>query len=194
MEDAKLRAGAIWALGGMGMLLKHKQDVDITGCQPRMRFFCSKSQPTSQRASKSRRLSIAAMGDLQMKEAVPIVKALLADNRKSESPGNFTCGVQLHWRLSRARMLLKSLATCSMKRPTDPVCFLGLLLMLLVRTQSRASIPILVQNRMRLGDNLSVDNAIERQRDVVFRHSEVPRGSNACVSNSSNPITLARET
>jgi len=84
-EDARLRADAIWVLGGLGMMLKHEKTWTQEDVSRECEFLLQTAADTSE-TLQVRRLSIAALGDLKMKEAVPVVKALLADKANFNRP------------------------------------------------------------------------------------------------------------
>ncbi len=84
-EDVQLRAGAIWAMGGMGMSLKHENTLTHEEVSRQCQFLLQVAADQSENL-QVRRGSIAVMRDLKMKEAVPIVKELLADSNNLNLP------------------------------------------------------------------------------------------------------------
>jgi len=115
------------------------------------------------------------MGDLKMKEAVPIVKVLLADKANLNRP-----------EIARsASIALAELEPNEAIQPvgqilsntTDPTVF-GSAAYALGRTKSRDAIPLLVENRLRLKDNLSVDNALETMSETILEILEQPSDPN----------------
>ena len=172
-EDARLRANAIWALSGIGMLLKHEKTWTQEDVSRECQFLLQTASDESENI-QVRRLSIAALGDLKMKEAVPVVKGLLADKENLNLP-----------EIARsASIALAELAPEEVIEPvgtvlaetTDPSVF-GSAAYALGRTKSREAIPLLVENRMRLKDNLSVDNAIEALSETVIEILKQPTDS-----------------
>jgi hypothetical protein len=163
-EDARLRADAIWVLGGMGMMLKHEKTWTQEDISRECEFLLQTAADTSE-TLQVRRMSIAALGDLKMKEAVPVVKALLADKANLNRP-----------EIARsASIALAELAPEEALEPigqvlsetTNPAVF-GSAAYALGRINSPNALPLLVRNRLRLGDNLSVDNAIEATSGTVI--------------------------
>ena len=183
-ENAQLRANAIWALSGMGMMLKHEKTWTQEDVSRECQFMLQTAADESENL-QVRRLSIAALGDLKMKEAVPILKALLtnkSDNvprtRTPMSIDNVDPNSPI---LRSASIALAQLAPEDAIEPvgkvlaetTDPSVF-GSAAYALGRTKSREAIPVLVENRLRLKDNLSVDNAIEATSETVIEILKQP--------------------
>ena len=173
-EDARLRADAIWAMGGIGMQLKHEKTLSDQNIFDECKFLLQTATDETENL-QVRRMSITAMGDLKMKEAVPIVKVLLADKANLNRP-----------EIARsASIALAELEPNEAIQPvgqilsntTDPTVF-GSAAYALGRTKSRDAIPLLVENRLRLKDNLSVDNALETMSETILEILEQPSDPN----------------
>lgn len=169
-EDAALRTDSIWALTGTAMMLVHdktwRHDDILRECIFLQRIAADESEDLD-----VRRLSIAALGSLSIRESVPLVLALLQDKANLKRP-----------EIARsASIALAELAPEEAVQPLgrilseteDPAIF-GSAAYALGRTNSRNGIPILVNNRLRLRDNLPVDNAIEAMSDALFAILETP--------------------
>lgn len=163
-EDARLRTGAIWTLSGMGMMLKHEKAWTQEDVSRECQFLLLMAADEIENL-QVRRLCIAALGDLKMKEAVPVIKELLADKANFNLP-----------EIARsASITLAELAPEEALEPVgkilsetaDPSVF-GSAAYALGRINSSEAIPLLVENRLRLKDNLSVDNAIEAMIETVI--------------------------
>lgn len=173
-EDARLRADAIWAMGGIGMQLKYDKTLVDKDISEECKFLLQTAADETENLHV-RRMSITAMGDLKMKEAVPIVKVLLADKANLNRP-----------EIARsASIALAELEPNEAIQPvgqilsntTDPTVF-GSAAYALGRTKSRDAIPLLVENRLRLKDNLSVDNALEAMSETILDILEQPSDPN----------------
>lgn len=169
-EDARLRADAVWAFGGMGMLLKHEKtwtQEDVSReCQ-----FLLKAAADEAEDTQVRRLSVAAMGDLKMKEAVPVVKALLA-NKENINRSEIARSASIALVELAPDEALEPVGKI-LSKTSDPSVF-GSAAYALGRTNSQQAIPLLVRNRLRLGDNLSVDNAIEATSGTLVMILKTP--------------------
>ena len=171
-EDVRLRTDAIWALAGTAMRLRQEntwsQEELVRSCA----FLMSTAAATNE-LPEVRRISIAALGDLGLQDAVPVIREIMRDPSTINSP-------------SLGRPAAIALAQLAPKEAVEPIAALmatttnaavfGSAAYALGTTQSTSAIPVLVQHRLRLGDNLSVDNAIEASRPVILamlqQHSE----------------------
>jgi HEAT repeat protein len=158
----------------MGMMLKHEKTWTQEDVSRECEFLLQTAAATSE-TLQVRRLSIAALGDLKMKEAVPVVKALLAEKANLNRP-----------EIARsASIALAELAPEEALQPigqvlsetTNPAVF-GSAAYALGRINSPDALPLLVRNRLRLGDNLSVDNAIEATSGTVTSVLKKPSDPN----------------
>lgn len=173
-EDARLRTDAIWVLNEIGMQLKYDKTLADKDISEECKFLLQAAADETENL-QVRRMSITAMGDLKIKEAVPIVKTLLADGNNLNRP-----------EIARsASIALAELEPNEAIQPvgqilsntTDPAVF-GSAAYALGRTKSRDAIPLLVENRLRLKDNLPVDNAIEAMSETILEILEQPSDPN----------------
>jgi HEAT repeat protein len=185
-EDHAIRANAIWAFNGMGMLLKHEKVMTQEEVSREGQFLMQVAVDEAEDV-QLRRLSIAALGDLKMKESVPILKSLLLNKTAgkrtplSEDDSNLNRPEILR----AASVALTSLAPDDAVQPVgkvlnetaDPSVF-GTAAYALGRTGSGDALPLLVTNRSRLGDNLSVDNAIGSMSTLVMDTLKNPTDPN----------------
>ncbi|MFH1370525.1 MAG: HEAT repeat domain-containing protein [Planctomycetota bacterium] len=84
-DDAQLRTDAIWVMNGIGMKLKHEKTLTDEDISREFQFLLQMAADESENLH-IRRMSITATGDLKMKEAIPIVKVLLADGNNLNRP------------------------------------------------------------------------------------------------------------
>ncbi len=169
-EDAQLRADTIWVVGGLGMEFKYEKTMSheevVQQCQFLLQTAADESENT-----RVRRISITTLGNLKMKEGVSVVKNLLADKTN-------------HNRSDIARSACVALSELAPEEALQPIsevltdttnsAVFGSAAYALGRINNRDALPVLVANRLRLGDNLSVDNAVEAMSDTVMKVLKKP--------------------
>jgi hypothetical protein len=159
-----LRADAVWIFGGVGMLLRHEKALTQQEIAAQAKFLLDLAADEKE-APKVRSISITALGDLKIEEAIEPLQKLLGDEQNYNRP-----------ELARASCIaLANLAPEKAVTAIGPVlsktkdaAVFGSAAYALGRTNSLDALPELVANRSRLGDNLSVDNAVEALSGKVF--------------------------
>ncbi len=168
--DARLRADSIWVAGGLGMESKHEKMMTHEEVAQQCQFLLRVAADESEDA-RVRRVSITTLGNLKMKEGVPVVKGLLANKANHHRPDIARSACVALSELA-PEDALPSLGDV-LSGTTNSAVF-GTAAYALGRIKNRAALPLLVANRQRLGDNLSVDNAIEGMGDTVLETLKKP--------------------
>jgi HEAT repeat protein len=167
-EDARFRTDAIWALSGTAMMLRKDGTWSDEDVSRECRFLLGTAADATENV-QVRRMSIASLGDLQLKEGIPVVTAILTDKANENRP-------------ELARSSAIALAALAPDQALQPIANLltvttnatvfGSAAYAMGALRSADAISVLVSNRLRLDDNLSVDNAIESSIAVVLETLE----------------------
>jgi HEAT repeat protein len=163
-KDPKFTADAIWAMGDVGVLARLRGVMTEEEVAQEARFLLDLAQ---NKATDPiiQRVAVAALGDLRVMEAAPWLEQLV------RSPG---ADVQPNVLRSAAIALPKLTGTkavaplSQLLSTTDNKDVFGTAAYALGTVGAPESLPTLVANRLRLGDNLSVDNAINGMSSNVI--------------------------
>ena len=162
--ERQFRADSIWALAGVAMLAKERglltaQDI-ATQC-----VFLADVAGQESADLNVRRVAIKALGDLRMTSGIPVLTALLADPAKWNTPeiARPACiAIATLTPTEAVEHIAPLLSTSTNPVVADTAAYaLGL-------TGDPAVLPALMANCGRLGDNLSVDNAVQALSSNVF--------------------------
>ncbi|MCH7228751.1 HEAT repeat domain-containing protein [Haloferula sp. A504] len=169
-EDVRLRTNAIWAMSEIAMLLRQQSglsDADIL----RECGFLLEAAADGEENSKVRRMCIKALGDLGVGQGIPIITSILGDESNVDNP-DLARSAAISLAILAPDQALGPVSNL-LAKTSDPAVF-GSAAYALGALRKPEAVAILARNRMRLGDNLSVDNAIEASASVVFDLLENP--------------------
>jgi HEAT repeat protein len=163
-DDPKFTADTIWAMGDVGVLARLRGVMTEEEVAQEARFLLDLAQ---NKATDPiiQRVAVAALGDLRVMEAAPWLEQLV------RSPG---ADVQPNVLRSAAIALPKLTGTkavaplSQLLSTTDNKDVFGTAAYALGTVGAPEALPTLVANRLRLGDNLSVDNAINGMSSNVI--------------------------
>ena len=162
--DQQFRADSIWALAGVAMLAKERGILTARDIATQCAFLADVAGQESADLNV-RRVAIKALGDLRMTSGVPVLTALLADPNKWNTPeiARPACiAIATITPTEALTHIAPLLSTATNPAVADTAAYaLGL-------TGDPAVLHALMANRRRLGDNLSVDNAVQALSSNVF--------------------------
>ena len=170
VANSRVASDTLWALAELGMLLRERELVShsqiVTQCG-----FLVETARNAQAPGQVRRMAIAAIGDLGIVQAVPMLTELLADAKNWDSPeiGRSACISLAKLAPTTSHVQISEV----LSRTTNAAVF-GSAAYALGTTKSAEVIPVLVENRNRIGDNLSVDNAIASMSEQILQILEDP--------------------
>jgi len=153
----RLRIDAIWSLAAVGLLAKERNLLAAADIEQECAFLCDlAAKESAEHALRS--VALKAIGALRITDGIPVLKDILMEADSWNQP-----------EIARAATL--SMSTLA---PSQAVAIVGNVLSgttnsavagtaayALGQTGDPSVLPALVANRSRLGDNLSVDNAIQ---------------------------------
>ena len=162
--DRQFRADSIWALAGVAILARERGLLTAQDISTQCAFLADVAGQESADLNV-RRVAIKALGDLRMTSGVPVLTALLADPAKWNIPeiARPACiAIATLTPTEAPKHIAPLLSTSTNPAVADTAAYaLGL-------TGDPAVLPALMANRGRLGDNLSVDNAVQSLFSNVF--------------------------
>jgi hypothetical protein len=169
-ENSRLRADSIRITGDVGMALLRENILTPAEVSERCSFMLGIAADEGEPA-RIRHNSIIALGNLHMAEAVPVVRKLLADKANHNRP-EITRSACLVMAELGAPDAVETVGAV-LSQTTNSAVF-GSAAYALGRANSLQALSVLLSNRSRLGDNLSVDNAVEAMQEQVFQALEHP--------------------
>ena len=162
--DSKSKADSIWALAGTGMLLVDKGIMSRDEVEAQCGFLIKLGKDSNE-ALIVRRMAISAMGDLEMTSAVPVMEELLTDEDNWNVPEVARSACIALTKLDQEKA--STTVGTVLSNTTNSGVF-GSAAYALGTVGTPDVLPALVENRMRLGDNLSVDNALNSMSNVII--------------------------
>ena len=152
-----MRIDAIWSLAAVGLLAKERNLLAAADIEQECAFLCDLAAKESAEPAL-RSVALKAIGELRITDGIPVLKEILIEADSWNQP-----------EIARSATL-----SMSALAPSQAVAIVGNVLSgttnsaiagtaayALGQTGDPSVLPALVANRSRLGDNLSVDNAIQ---------------------------------
>ncbi len=161
--NAQFHSDELWVLNEIGLLLKHKGILSSAEIEEQLGFLVDLSADDEQNLSV-RRMAITVLGDLQVANAVPMLSELLGDEQNWNTPELARSASIALSRLD-PKQAFKPVANI-LSNTTNSAVF-GSVAYSLREIELPEVLAVLTENRYRLKDNLSVDNAITELFPVV---------------------------
>lgn len=163
-QDPRLIADAIWAMGDVGVLARLRGVMTEEEVAQEARFLLEmvrnkETDPIIQR------VAVAALGDLRVMEAAPWLEQLLTTMPADVQPNVLRSACIALPKLTGTKAVAPLSQVLSTTENKD---VFGTAAYALGNIGAPESLPTLVANRLRLGDNLSVDNAINNMSNNVL--------------------------
>ncbi len=156
--STQFHSDTLWVLNEIGVLLRHKGLLNSGTIEEQVGFLVHVSTDVNQELTV-RRMAITALGDLQVSNAVPMLSELLADKRNWDTPELARSASIALSRLDPKQAFKP--VTSVLSNTTNSAVF-GSAAYSLREMDSPEVLAVLVNNRNRLNDNLSVDNTVRK--------------------------------